>query len=143
MARVINFSDADLNVLRELVRAHRRRLGNTAGRPPDMTGGENDQQGPEMYQAYTPGGGIPKLSTSTTTGTGTAPYDDIVSSAICQVYQLITVSGGSKRLRRVGNLTKRVYNATLVDVPEFTMVPIWRDKFGVWWVAFHPGVTIC
>lgn len=130
----------DREVLKKIVREYLREATNTTGRPevkPDnfpTVGG---------YICFTPEGGIPALSYSGTTGTGTtAASDDVPGQAFCQVYKI----GGtpeSPEMMEVSGLTIRVYNFLNVTIPAGKWVFPQRDKFGNWVLALGLDFGSC
>lgn len=92
---------------------------------------------PETYLARTPTGGIAAL-VENTTGTGTTDEtDDVIYSALCDVYRLDPIgvsTPGTGRLTKL-RFQKRVWNIAPVALPERQLVLITRDKFGRWYAT--------
>lgn len=132
MAEGYVLSEADVVLLREVVRRSGVNPGNVPGRPavpPPLS------YAPEVYIALTPGDGIPALNRGGTTGTGsTEANDDVPGYADCQVYKLDT-TGATPDFMEVSGLVRNVYNLGTAAVPGGTWVLAHRDKFGHWFVS--------
>lgn len=134
-----NLTEADVVLLREMADEYRRQR---IGQPPRHTGKPQEPTAPEVYVAWVPSGGIPALNDQDTTGTGTeegtgtgsSQLDDVVGSAVCEIYHMVVDGFGNRRLHRTG-FTKRVHNLMTVGVPGSKWALISRDKFGAWWVS--------
>lgn len=130
-------SQADVDVLREIVRDWTNIVSNIqgrGGRDPDA----QEQQAPEVYIAKVPEDGIIGFDydtgTGTGTGSGTGTADGLVSYADCVVYKLLP----DKSLVSTRG-TKRVHNLSGSDIAGNTYVVVSRDKFGIWWVVGAVG----
>lgn len=95
-------------------------------------------QTPEVYVAKVPPSGIPALSQTGTTGTGTEqPLDDIPGRAECEIFALDAEDASALRFNRLEDETRYVYNLSprAISADETPWVTIHRDKFGEWYVA--------
>lgn len=123
-------TDADVELLQEMIRLHQNKRHNPALRPFDE---EPNLQPPEVYVALAPMGGIPAL-----TGAGT---DIDATATICEIYKLSAVSGPGTDpgfpLVDAG-FTQPVYNL-FNAVPANSWVLVEKDKYGTWWVSTSAG----
>jgi hypothetical protein len=125
-------SEADRALLRRLYDADKARQGGsgaggrTMGRPNTVY---DEVQGPEVYVAKSPVGGIPALIPVI----GTAPGFDQPGMADCDIYS-ITGADSTPQLQLV-NFQKRIYNLNSAGIPGSTWVGVARDKFGLWLVV--------
>jgi hypothetical protein len=118
MATINLLSDADAQVLRDLLDRERSRV--RAPRRPTPVEGDFGQS-PEVYLALTPAGGIPAVHPSTGTTTAATWYAD------CDIYRV----NDANDLEAVG-ITRRVYNPNDVAIPGRELIVVARDKFGKW-----------
>lgn len=130
-------TEADLFLFREMAADYRARKRSTKMITPPL----RSPQTPDVYLAKVPPGGIPALSQTETTGTGTdQPLDDVPGSVECEIYQLDT-SSDTPSFGRVGELTYIVRNLSPSAISADTRpwVLVVRDKFGEWFVAGGGG----
>ena len=95
-------------------------------------------QTPEVYVAKVPPSGIPALSQTGTTGTGTEqPLDDVPGVAECEIFALDTEDAAALRFNPLEDETRFVYNLSprAISADETPWVTIHRDKFGTWYVG--------
>jgi hypothetical protein len=124
----------DREILRRVIAEARTRI-KTPRRGSESTIEREEMTTPETYLARTPDAGVPALAENTT-GTGTTDdVDDVLTSALCEIYQLVQISPLTPGTRRLVNLgfTHRVFNVAPVALPARQLVLITRDKFGVWY----------
>lgn len=123
MADIVQFSEADLHVMRDLLAWWRRQPGNVPGkrgpeRPPPKA--------PDVYVALTPSAGIPPLTD--VPGTGTLVHEE-PGSASCAIYRLDDDTG---ELFAAVDVTRTVYNLAESAIDGGIFIPVWRDKWGAW-----------
>lgn len=90
---------------------------------------EADIQAPEVYAALTPSAGIPALTGSIGTGTGSG-YGDMPGSATCWLFRVDNVTGDMTPL----HYSRVIYNLYATAIPGSNWVTVKRDKWGTWWV---------
>jgi hypothetical protein len=114
------------NLLQDLLIEYRNAIRN---RP---RGGRDTKffQADEVYIALTPAGGIPAL-TPLGTGTGAKPGGDfdVAGTAECDIYKIFNKWNN---IDRIVNLSKKVYNLSIDDVPGDTYITVIKDKSGHW-----------
>lgn len=135
MAEMFYLSDRDRSLFDEMARDYlsRKRASKT------MTEPFRSPQAPDVYLAKVPPSGIPALSQTETTGTGTdQPLDDVPGAAECEIYQF-DVTAATPAFGRVGDLTYWVRNlsTTALSADSTPWVLVIRDKFGEWYIP--PG----
>lgn len=135
-------SDADVQVLQQLVEEHRSRQMRPINRPAPIVPLPTT---PDVYVALTPVNGIPALvadkNVGTSTGSGTGLRTGVKNTpgyADCQIYMVVfskdkDVNGNPvPDLFPVGTITQRVFN-----LGEEVAGDVWKlikkDRFGVWW----------
>lgn len=131
MADMFYLTGEDVALFREMAQEFRARKKGMR----DWGGPPKPPQAPEVYLAKVPPGGIPALSQSATTGTGTdQPLDDVAGEVECEIYQLDPETG---EFGRVGELTYIVHNLapSAISANRTPWVLVVRDKFGEWFVA--------
>lgn len=127
------FSRDDINILKELVQFRKDQL-ETPRRSNPYSIDHEETFAPETYLARTPTGGIAALN-EMTTGTGTTDdLDDVISSAMCDVYRVLQSGPSSYALQKL-TFQRRVFNPIPVALPSRQLVLITRDKFGTWFVT--------
>lgn len=115
---LLDFSDADLMALKELVRLKSQITGNLRGR--SRRDNENeDHQAPEVYIVLTPEGGIPIRSNL------------VPGSADCTI-QHLAGSVDSETIEESPDVTITVFNISTTSVAGGTYILVKRDKFGHW-----------
>ncbi len=140
MAQQFILSEADRNLIQELLLAAKGRRVSYPTRSPEPT---IDYRVPETYIAYVPTGGIPSMLDAggewvTDTGTGT---DDAPGTVDCEIYQVLGKDSGSAYLSNM-DFTLPVYNIFPFPVTEHQWVLITRDKLGTWIVtSFGSGTS--
>ncbi len=134
---LVDFSENDLMVLKQIITAVKGGRVNTPTRPTSERAlTENaDHQAPETYIAKTPSGGIPALTESSP--------DEQPGSATCDIYQILDdpVTGVAE-LQMVTGLNKIVYNLTTDAIDGDTLITVTRTKFGNW-MAMVSGGAAC
>ena len=138
--KLYGLTDADLPILKEMKEDYLRRKGSNPGGRGRGWFDLEDPTAPECYVAWVGADGIPALNDQDTTGigteagtgTGSAQMDDVVGSAVCEVYQM-RIENGSRKLFAKG-FTRRVHNLMTTAVPGSRWILIHRDKYGTWWV---------
>lgn len=116
-------------LVREVVAQVRRSSGTLMA---DRGIDDQDIFAPETYLAHTPHGGIPALNNQGTTGTGRDAEDDVIGSAVCDLYRAIQV-GPTWRPSYLG-IQRTVFNVSPVAIAGWKWVLVHRDKFGQWYV---------
>lgn len=135
MPQITGLSDRDVDVLRQIVDWWRSRQGTTTQRPAVTVDSVyvDPSAAPEIYMAVTPAGGIPGPAYGTSLSTASTLF---FQSAECQVYRLTEPGNfGLAELEKTEGLTLRVFNLSLDDLPEFTLVTVHRDKYGKWFAS--------
>lgn len=124
---LINFSQRDLQKLKERLRRVRDERINTEGRttPTVHSVHMDTSQAPEIYIALVPEGG---LEPAEFTGTSGGP-PTVLNGTLCSVYRFNAEEG---ELEPVDALTKRVYNLSTKAIKADSWIVIQRDKFGSW-----------
>jgi len=121
-------SKDDRDDLGELLDAYRRGRIPTSGSGNVDGTDHQENQAPDVYVAFTPGGGIPVRS-------GVTP-----GAAECDLYRLLP----DETLEQYPDgVTQYVYNLSTAAVPEESYVLVSRDKAGTWWVVASAGATDC
>lgn len=136
-------SEADRNLIREVAREHLSRLLNTAGRNADETLNIADHPAPETYVARVSASGIPALDDGALDGTGTGTgleRDDLVGSAICDVYRIVGY-GNSGTFSQITGKSVRVYNLSTTAIAANSWCVVTRDKFGNWLATGSAGTA--
>jgi len=138
---LVDFSEQDLAILKQMAHEYRSGRKNTESRPPtEHTWSEGeDHQAPETYVAKPQtSAGIPKLlPTDDTTGTGTdisgSLYDE-PGKAVCDIAKIVynSVTGDSELLD-VG-LPVEVHNLSSSDISQ-DWILVTRTKYGKWIAA--------
>lgn len=130
-------TEADVEILRGLVRADRQGTRTTRNRTGPLDGDAQDQQAPEVYLVYTGADGIPALDEVTT---GTEYADDVPGYASCAPFTFDPVDNTAYRL---SNLFIDVYNFSTRAVPGDSWVVVAREKGGVWVPVRYDDLTSC
>jgi len=131
-------SERDRDDLAEMLAEWRGQSENSSRRPHVP---RQRRTSADVYLAKVPPSGIPALSQSGTTGTGTDnPLDDVPGYAECEVFALDKFNPTAPSFGRVGQLTQWVYNLSprAIEANETPWVTIHKDKFGEWFVAGTP-----
>lgn len=131
-------SEADRDFINELKKWWMATPENDKKRPPPF---RQRFQTPEVYVAKVPPSGIPALSQTGTTGTGTTePLDDVPGYVECQIYALDTTDPAAPTFQHMPDLDRYVYNLSpnAITADETPWVVVQRDKFGEWFVV-SPG----
>lgn len=129
---IINFSAADLEILRGIVYRERNRPKNTTGRSAVPAYEDNPPPTTEVYIAKVPDSGIPALVRELFSSDGDKP-----GYRTCDIYR-IRIVDGVPRLQSVSDpsttMSRRVYNISLSEIVEedIPWVKIVREKFGSW-----------
>lgn len=117
-------SEKDKNILEDLHRKFNGMQKDVHARPvPDNRPFPNT----DCYVAYTPVGGIPALS-STTTGTA----DDVPGCAECQIYKFRDPLDTTPDLDMIVGLNKNVFNLSGVAIAGNKWILVIREKSGAW-----------
>ena len=137
-------TEEDRAWLRTLVEDYSSRTGRA--RPGGPRSEDADLPAPETYVALTPSpSGLPALSRSGTTGTGSEDAaDDVPGYAECPLYRISKTSSGA-RFERVMATPPTVYNLLDAAIPGGRWIVVTRDKFGCWLFtgAFGLELTTC
>lgn len=130
---VFFLTDSDRRALQTLIDRERRGIRNTTGRANDGGGIEDqEQQGPEVYVALVPAGGIP------------ARVGIVPGSAVCTIYQIheeVVGTGIEAELTPITGTTRKVWNLSLSAIDGGEYVPVHRDKFGSWLASASTATT--
>ena len=127
---LLDFSDAEIRALQEIAR---RVLGGQInfGRgvsPPDTY---EDHQAPEVYIVKSQDDAEIPPRNEDVTGT---PPSVRTGGAVCDVYKIVDVGGGTSEIVSVPGLTRYVHNISNLPIqPDYVLAQ--RDKFGNW-IAF-------
>jgi hypothetical protein len=125
-------TQAERDLIAQLLKDFRDQQKNTVNRPGDQ--GVDDQEflAPEVYVALTPVGGIAPVGREVGTGTFDPSQGVTIHSALCSIFQLITV-GVVDLLYPVNALTsQKIYNLSNQMLGGGEWVLVHRDKYGNW-----------
>lgn len=134
MSSLLNFSDSDLRLLKNLIALFRDNRFNIPlkSKFDDSFAGEEDHQAPEVYIARPQTAeGIPGLIR------GTDPDPDIAGVATCDIYRILLNSMGQAEIVGILELDREVYNLSEDSIGQDWII-VHRDKFG-YWLTQPPG----
>lgn len=126
-------NNADVALLRELIRDYRDRRINSPSRGRADHGFDDTSEGhqsTDVYVCQVPPGGIPAL----TLGAGTAA--DTPGKATCDIYRI----NDDQELVALQNVSKMVYNVATIDITS-DWASVHKTKGGKWLVAAGVGQT--
>lgn len=131
-------TEADRALFEEMAEDYRRRRSGNTGRAREGSIEYEESQASDVYIAYTGEDGVPALSRGVASGTGSGDEaDDIPGEVDLKIYRIVEEEGVSV-LRRVGTLTKRVFNLSDLPVGPRKWVVVVKTKNGRW-VVPTPG----
>lgn len=129
-------SESDREILNKVIKEYQNRP--TKRTIPGVPGPDPTDPASPIYVAYIPTSGIPAYSQgsyTTGTGTGTRLADDVLSSELCDIYQVVR-NDDVATLEPIAN-ELRVYNlGDAIDGDQWVIVV--KERFGAW-LAINPG----